>query len=112
MALPTDLTELLREKDQLERDACAGSLATFVRRGWLVLEPGTPYVHGRVIDIICEHLQAVTAGQIKRPLVTGPPRRGQAVLCGGLFGGGGGGPQGPGPPPAPWLPLNPPAVPP
>src|SRR4051794_22052712 len=81
MALPTDLTELLREKDQLERDACAGSLATFVRRGWLVLEPGTPYVHGRVIDIICEHLQAVTAGQITRLLITVPPGCAKSLLC-------------------------------
>jgi hypothetical protein len=47
MARP--LTELLGDRLAIERDAC-GSLVTFVRRGWHVLEPGTAYVPGRVIE--------------------------------------------------------------
>ena len=81
MALPNDLADLVREKDRLERDACAASLAAFVRRGWRVLEPGTPYVHGHVIDAICEHLQAVTDGQITRLLITVPPGCAKSLLC-------------------------------
>src|SRR3954465_13225226 len=78
---PPPLTELVREKGPIERDACAASLATFVRRGWPVLEPGTPYVHGRVLDAICEHLQAVTVGQITRLLITVPPGCAKSLLC-------------------------------
>lgn len=57
----------------IEREACKRSLATFVQRAWHVLEPGTPYVHGWHVDAICEHLEAVTKGQIKRLLINIPP---------------------------------------
>lgn len=52
---------------------CEKSLSEFVREAWHILEPRTPYVHGWVIDAICEHLEAVTAGQINRLLINVPP---------------------------------------
>lgn len=57
----------------LEREACKRSLATFVREAWEVLEPGTPYVHGWHVEAICEHLEAVTRGEINRLLINIPP---------------------------------------
>lgn len=57
----------------LEREACKRSLATFVREAWDVLEPGTPYVHGWHVEAICEHLEAVTRGEINRLLINIPP---------------------------------------
>jgi hypothetical protein len=57
----------------LDKAVCASSLAQFVRRGWHVLEPGTPYAAGKVIDAICEHLEAVTKGDINRLLINVPP---------------------------------------
>ena len=65
----------LTEADWLaiEREACRRSLATFVRQAWHVLEPGTPYIHGWHVDAICEHLEAVTAGEINRLLINIPP---------------------------------------
>lgn len=57
----------------IEREACRRSLATFVREAWHVLEPGTPYVHGWHVEAICEHLEAVTRGQINRLLINIPP---------------------------------------
>lgn len=57
----------------IEREACKRSLATFVRQAWHVLEPGTEYVHGWHVDAICEHLEAVTHGDIKRLLINIPP---------------------------------------
>lgn len=57
----------------LEREACKRSLATFVREAWDVLEPGTPYVHGWHVEAICEHLEAVTRGDINRLLINIPP---------------------------------------
>lgn len=58
---------------EIEREACRRSLATFVREAWPVLEPGTPYVHGWHVEAICEHLEAVTAGDITRLLINIPP---------------------------------------
>lgn len=58
------------------------SLALFVRRAWHVIEPGQPYVHGRHIDVMCEHLEAVTAGQIRRVLFNVPPGTSKSTLCG------------------------------
>lgn len=65
----------LTEADWLavEREACRRSLATFIRRAWAVLEPGQPYVHGWHVDAMAEHLEAVTAGQIRRLLINIPP---------------------------------------
>lgn len=57
----------------IEREACKRSLATFVKRAWHVLEPGTEYVHGWHVDAICEHLEAVTRGEITRLLINIPP---------------------------------------
>lgn len=57
----------------IEREACRRSLATFVREAWDVLEPGTPYVHGWHVEAICEHLEAVTRGEINRLLINIPP---------------------------------------
>src|SRR5260370_2137765 len=42
--------------------------------GWAVLEPGTIFVPGWHIGAICEHLEAITSGQIRNLLITVPPR--------------------------------------
>jgi predicted phage terminase large subunit-like protein len=47
----------------LEKEACERSLAEFVRRAWSILEPGAKYVHGWHIDFLCQHLEAITAGE-------------------------------------------------
>lgn len=59
--------------DAIERELCSRSLADFVKRAWPVFEPGTPYIHGRHVDVICEHLEAVTRGEITRLLINVPP---------------------------------------
>jgi len=38
------------------------SLYEFVKQAWHVVEPGVPFVHGWHLEIICEHLQAITDG--------------------------------------------------
>ena len=57
----------------IEREACKRSLATFVRQSWHVLEPSQPYIHGWHVDAICEHLEAITFGDITRLLINIPP---------------------------------------
>lgn len=56
-----------------EREYCKRRLVNFIKRAWSELEPGQPYVHGRHMDVLCEHLEAVTNGQIKRLLINIPP---------------------------------------
>jgi predicted phage terminase large subunit-like protein len=57
----------------IEREYCARSLASFVREAWHVLEPGQPYIHGWHVDAICEHLEAITDGELTRLLINIPP---------------------------------------
>ena len=49
-------------------------LRYFVECAWPVLEPSTPFVPGWHLDAICEHLEAVNAGQIRNLLINIPPR--------------------------------------
>lgn len=55
------------------------SLSEFIRQAWSVIEPGTPYIHGRHIDAICEHLEAVSRGEIKRLIINMPPRHMKSI---------------------------------
>lgn len=48
-------------------------LAAFIKAGWHVLEPSTEYRHNWHIDAVCEHLQAVSSGQIKDLVINIPP---------------------------------------
>jgi predicted phage terminase large subunit-like protein len=49
------------------------SLVQFVREGWDVLEPGTHYEEGWHIEAICQHLEAVSRGDIRQLLINIPP---------------------------------------
>lgn len=73
---------LIIDRIELEREACRRSLATFVREAWHVLEPGQPYVHGWHVDVICEHLEAVTRGDFNRLLINIPPGTMKSTLVG------------------------------
>lgn len=59
---------------QVLRAQAEQSLAHFIRQAWHVVEPATPYSHNWHIDAICEHLQAVTRGDIRRLVINMPPR--------------------------------------
>lgn len=50
-----------------------GGLIAFVRYFWEVLEPVDPLVEGWPLWAICEHLEAVTFGEITRLLINVPP---------------------------------------
>lgn len=58
------------------------SLSGFVREAWHVVEPSVDYVHGWHIDAICQHLEAVTSGEITRLLINVPPGTMKSLLCG------------------------------
>jgi predicted phage terminase large subunit-like protein len=62
-----------------ERAKLEGSLLKFVEAAWPSLDPA-PYQPCWAIDALCEHLQAVTEGQIKRLLCNYPPRCGKTLI--------------------------------
>lgn len=69
----------------VEREACRRSLVTFVKESWHVLEPGQPYVHGWHVEAICEHLEAITEGEINRLLINVPPGTMKSTLVSVLW---------------------------
>jgi predicted phage terminase large subunit-like protein len=69
-------------RDEIDRELAARNLGEFVRQAWAVVEPATPFVPGWHIDAIVEHLEAVTAGQIRNLLINVPPRHMKSLLVG------------------------------
>lgn len=59
--------------DQIGKLQSEKRLIDFMKTGWHALEPGCPFVAGWSVEAICEHLQAVTDGQIRRLLINVPP---------------------------------------
>lgn len=49
------------------------SLINFSEVVWGVIEPGRPFVRGWAIEAICEHLEAVSRGEIRKLLINVPP---------------------------------------
>jgi predicted phage terminase large subunit-like protein len=66
------------------RAGLESSLIDFVEGAWSSLDP-TDYQPCWAIDALCEHLQAVTEGQIKRLLVNFPPRCGKTLVTSVCF---------------------------
>lgn len=74
--------ELLRrrkERKEMER------LPGFARKAWSVLEPATPLKWGWALDCICDHLEAVTNGDIKRLVMNVPPGTMKSLLTGVIW---------------------------
>lgn len=69
----------------VERELCSRSLAEFAKRAWDVLEPGASLKWGWALDAICEHLEAVTDGRIKRLLMNVPPGSMKSLLTGVIW---------------------------
>jgi hypothetical protein len=53
-----------------DRIVLSDDLRLYIRHAWHVVEPSTVYLENWHIDLIADYLQAVTAGQIKRLLIT------------------------------------------
>jgi predicted phage terminase large subunit-like protein len=57
-----------------DADREAQSLCEFICHAWPIVEPATPFIPGKHLDAIVQHLEAVTHGQIRRLLINIPPR--------------------------------------
>jgi predicted phage terminase large subunit-like protein len=70
------------DMENVEREYCRRSLAAFARQAWHVLEPAAQLKWGWCLDAICEHLEAVTNGDINRLLMNVPPGSAKSLLTG------------------------------
>jgi len=73
-------SEAERDRDAIRRRG----LAEFVRRAWSRVEQ-TPLVWGWHMDAVCEHLEAVTRGEIVELVINEPPGHSKSLLTNVLW---------------------------
>ncbi|WP_206432171.1 phage terminase large subunit [Sphingomonas sp. ABOLF] len=76
---------LEEDEDDASREDCAASLAAFAKAAWPILEPSTELKWGWALDAICQHLEAVTSGEITRLLMNVPPGSMKSLLTGVIW---------------------------
>ena len=81
---PTDAERpdemVLPTVEAIQAEKAKRHLKAYLRYAWHLIEPVTPFVDGWHIDAICEHLQAVTVGDIRKLVITVPPRHGKSGI--------------------------------
>jgi predicted phage terminase large subunit-like protein len=68
------------ELEDIKRELCERSLYRFAREAWHVLEPGRPFVEGKHLKVICQRLEAVSAGYIRKLVINVPPRHTKTLI--------------------------------
>lgn len=61
------------------------NLTAYFKEAWKIIESGVPLSWNWHLDALCEHLQAVDAGQIRKLLVAMPPRHGKSSLISVIY---------------------------
>lgn len=83
---PEEMLNILVQKDQdMVRGPCEARLLPFVNHVWPVIEPSRPFQSGWAVEAICEHLEAVTDGHIRRLLINVPPGFTKSTLVGVMW---------------------------
>ena len=65
---------------ELEAEKAQRQLREFVRQAWHVPQPETPFIDGIHLDAICQHLQAVSEGQVQNLIINVPPGHAKSLL--------------------------------
>lgn len=73
---------ILPTYEQVRSEVCKRSLYEFVLEFWDVVEPGRQFRDNWHIKVICDHLEAVSRGDIKRLIINIPPRHMKSLICG------------------------------
>lgn len=66
---------------EINRRAAERNLYEFVKQAWPIVEPDAPFIPGWHISAICEHLEAITNGQIRKLLINIPPRHSKSTIA-------------------------------
>lgn len=70
----------LPPRQAIKAEAARRHLHAFMAQAWHVLEPATPFVDGPHLHAICDHLEAVTRGEIRNLVINMPPRHAKSLL--------------------------------
>lgn len=65
---------------ELEREIGRRSLYEFVKLAWHVIEPSTPFNDNWHIELICDKLEQVSRGELKRLIINIPPGSAKSTL--------------------------------
>lgn len=85
--LKAELERRKREEEAalLKVELARRNLAEFLRQAWPIVETTTPLTWGWHIDAMCEHLMAVSKGQIRNLAITIPPGATKSILVGVMW---------------------------
>ena len=79
------LQVIARAKPLAEKRAeLEGDLSAFVEAAWSSVD-SAPYESNWAIDALCQHLEAVASGQIRRLLINFPPRCSKTLVTSVMF---------------------------
>lgn len=73
-AATANVQHLLQHGDEIRTELAARKLRHFIPEVWHIVEPKTEFKSNWHIDAICDHLQAVSDGEIRNLLINIPPR--------------------------------------
>jgi predicted phage terminase large subunit-like protein len=68
------------ELEAIEAELARRSLKRFVHVAWRILEPSTPLVWNWHLDVLCDELEAISAGKRKRLIINVPPGTMKSLL--------------------------------
>lgn len=83
----TDLSKMMDEfnEDDIKRVLAERHLHEFIKQCWPTMEPGRHFHDNWHIQAICEHLEAVMKGDIRRLIINIPPRHMKSLTCNVAF---------------------------
>lgn len=76
----SEVSEVAQLAELMLRKQCEDDLYTFVREAWPVIEGGNRFTEGWCIRIICEHIEELIFGRIRRLSINLPPRFGKSSI--------------------------------
>lgn len=77
----SSLPQIEPKIDEIKAELARRHLKDFIIAAWPVLEPITTFQENWHIDVICEHLEAVTSGEIRNLIINIPPGSLKSLGC-------------------------------
>lgn len=72
-------------RKERESRLAISSLYEFVKQAWPIVDPAAQFIPSWHIEAICEHLEAVSYGDIRRLLINIPPRHSKSTIVSVMF---------------------------
>ncbi|WP_245306187.1 phage terminase large subunit [Roseovarius aestuariivivens] len=79
----TQMTEI--DRVDLFRALLRQDLSSFIQRAFRTVDPGAPYQHGWHVDAIARQLERIASGDIRRLIITMPPRSMKSIAASVAF---------------------------